>query len=82
MRKRESEKGLMTKKCSKCKIEKPKSEFSKNSRSKDNLRSQCKECIKTFQHELVCGLHVPENLQILTESENLSKKNKFESHKG
>ena len=32
------------KKCSKCKIEKPISEFNKNSKTKDKLTSYCKIC--------------------------------------
>ena len=32
--------------CSKCKVNKPLSEFRKNSRSKDGLGTKCKECLK------------------------------------
>lgn len=34
--------------------------------------------IVPLQHDLVCGLHCMDNLQVLTEAENLSKNNYFE----
>lgn len=38
------QKGELMKRCSSCKIEKDESEFYRNKRSKDGLKSQCKKC--------------------------------------
>lgn len=40
---------LKTKKCGKCKIVKPVSEFSKNRTRKDRLDCYCKECDEEFK---------------------------------
>ncbi len=37
--------------CSKCKVSKPTSEFSKHSRSKDGLRYRCKSCERDYQRK-------------------------------
>jgi hypothetical protein len=39
------------KRCSTCKKEKSKVEFSKNSRTKDGLRSYCRECAADYRAE-------------------------------
>jgi len=41
----------MVKKCSKCKIEKNYSEFHKDKKAKDGLRSRCKCCLKKYYQE-------------------------------
>jgi hypothetical protein len=41
-----------TKTCTKCKIEKNESEFSKDNYKKDGLQNQCKECQKQYRREL------------------------------
>ena len=41
----------MTKKCSKCKLIKPKTEFRKNINSKDGFQSYCKRCANKYSNE-------------------------------
>jgi hypothetical protein len=43
--------GIKMKTCTKCKIEKPKTEFSKKSASKDGLYPQCKGCVSEKTRE-------------------------------
>jgi hypothetical protein len=45
------ERGVTMKKCSRCKTDKPISEFRKNSRSKDGLSVWCKDCEKEYDRE-------------------------------
>jgi 5-methylcytosine-specific restriction endonuclease McrA len=42
---------LVMKQCSKCKEIKPKSEFNKDSKSKDGLRPYCKVCVAVYNRE-------------------------------
>lgn len=39
------------KKCTKCKIQKPYSEFSRNKNKKDGLQCHCRSCVKLYQQE-------------------------------
>jgi hypothetical protein len=42
---------MITKVCTKCKIEKNENEFSKNKRTKDGLECRCKECEKQYRED-------------------------------
>lgn len=43
----------MTKICTKCKIDKALSEFSRNRKSRDGLNSQCRKCKAIYKHEYI-----------------------------
>lgn len=43
--------GNMLKKCTRCKIEKDKSEFYKNKNMSDGLNSWCKDCVREYKRE-------------------------------
>ena len=40
---------LIKKKCTKCGKEKVETEFSRDSRNKDGLRSRCKACVRDYE---------------------------------
>jgi len=55
---------MMRKTCSKCQEEKDESEFYKDKRHKDGLRSNCKECQSQYERERYA---IPENKEIKKE---------------
>lgn len=65
------------KKCYKCKIEKELYEFFKDKTHVDGLASHCKQCKLDHYYKNISGLHVPNNLRVITELENSLKSNKI-----
>ena len=63
----------MTKKCCRCKLIKPHSEFYKNRRKRDGLQSQCRECKRKIDHDAYHG-RTPQLKQQILNGRKRSKK--------
>ena len=61
--------------CTKCKLEKPFSEFHKDKKNKDGYRFICKECVKIYKNDNADKIKETEAIYRYNNSDKISKKN-------
>ncbi|MDD4242800.1 MAG: hypothetical protein PHG08_00675 [Bacilli bacterium] len=66
--------------CSKCKIEKDETEFSKDSRAKSGLQSSCKKCFKDYWYNNIKILHTQKKFYYVNNIEKIKEASKNYYH--